>query len=41
MLKLYNKYVDQLELLEIVGPLRMNGFELLTEDELQEIMRIF
>jgi DNA-binding Lrp family transcriptional regulator len=41
LLKLYNKYVDDLKLLEVVGPLRMNGFEILTEDELQEMMKIF
>jgi DNA-binding Lrp family transcriptional regulator len=41
MLKLYNKYIEQLELLEVVGPLRMNGFELLTEEELQQLMNIF
>ena len=41
IIKFYNKYVDDLELLEIVTPFRMNGFIIPTKDEMEKITKIF
>lgn len=40
IIKHFNKYVDSLELLEIVVPFRMNGLIIPTLDEMKEMIRI-
>jgi Lrp/AsnC family leucine-responsive transcriptional regulator len=41
IMKYYNKLLDDLELLEIVAPFRMDGFIIPTDVELKEIIKIF
>ena len=41
ILKYYNKYINNLELLEIVAPIRLSGFIIPTEEEIKEMIKIF
>ena len=40
LIKHFNKYVDELELLEIVAPFRMNGITIPTKEEMKEMIKI-
>jgi DNA-binding Lrp family transcriptional regulator len=40
ILKYYNKYIDNLELLEVVVPFRMNGFIMASQEEIGEMTKI-
>jgi hypothetical protein len=40
IIKYFNKYVNELELLEIVYPFRMNGITLPTKDEMRDMVKI-
>jgi DNA-binding Lrp family transcriptional regulator len=41
LIKYYNKYINKLELLEVVSPIRMNGLIIPSEGEMKEILKIF
>jgi DNA-binding Lrp family transcriptional regulator len=40
ILKQYSKYVENLELLEVVAPFRMNGLVVASEEEIEEMVKI-
>jgi DNA-binding Lrp family transcriptional regulator len=40
IIKYFNKYINELELLEIVFPFRMNGITLPTKDEMKDMVKI-
>jgi DNA-binding Lrp family transcriptional regulator len=41
IIKYYNKYINNLELLEVVSPIRMNGLIIPSKEEMKEILKIF
>ena len=41
LIKYYNKYINNIELLEVVTPIRMNGLIIPSEKEMKQFLKIF